>query len=216
MTWSEESITRIKYTQILILQHKLLMNFIIDRYNTKFKRFNIIKKIIAYSIPMLLTAKEFLENSNGISFVTVTLGYLVAGLVKASDYIKYDRTRDIAREQTTKYTDLYNKIDRELSKSESKKQDDIHFITWIERELAHIELDNPEIKHKEKEQFIQLCKAKGITYKDDIEKLRTIVVDSPRSPDMVCNKQLFKKTVREYNEEKDISWIKERLQHFTS
>ena len=92
MTWSEESITRIKYTQILILQHKLLMNFIIDRYNTKFKRFNIIKKIIAYSIPMLLTAKEFLENSNGISFVTVTLGYLVAGLVKASDYIKYDRT----------------------------------------------------------------------------------------------------------------------------
>lgn len=216
MSWSEESITRIKYTQVLILQHKLLMNYIIDIYNTKYKRFNFVKKVIAYSIPMLLTTKEFLENSNGISFVTVTLGYLVAGLVKAGDYIKYDRTRDIAREQTTKYTELYNKIDRELSKSDAKKQDEGHFIIWIERELTHIELDNPEIKHKEKEQFIELCKAKGIAYKDDIEKLKSIVIDSPRSPDMMSNKKLFRKTVQEYNEEKDISWIRERLQHFES
>ena len=63
------------------------------------------------------------------------------------------------------------RIEREMRKTESIRQNEEEFISWVTRELSIIEVDDPDLPQSLKEKYIQLCKARGIPYDEDLEAL---------------------------------------------
>lgn len=164
--WSEATFTRIKEIKKAILKKKILLSIVIENYTRLNKIFKYLHMTIALSTPAIS-----LFDSN----VTLILSSIVAGMIKLKDYLKFDKIRELAKQQTIKYEQLYQRIERELTKKESDRQIEDEFIYWITREFNHIELADPEVSHGIKKKFIEKCQQLKIPYDEDLELLQILI-----------------------------------------
>lgn len=186
--WSEATLTRIKEIKKAILKKKILLSIVIENYTRLNKIFKYLHMTIALSTPAIS-----LFDSN----VTLILSSIVAGMIKLKDYLKFDKIRELAKQQTIKYEQLYQRIERELNKKEDDRQIEDEFIYWITREFNHIELADPEVSHGIKKKFIDKCQELKIPYDEDIELLQILIkTDDQKHPD-------YKNTTQHLPENKD-------------
>lgn len=171
--WSEATFTRIKEIKKAILKKKILLSIVIENYTRLNKIFKYLHMTIALSTPAIS-----LFDSN----VTLILSSIVAGMIKLKDYLKFDKIRELAKQQTIKYEQLYQRIERELTKKESDRQIEDEFIYWITREFNHIELADPEVSHGIKKKFIEKCQQLKIPYDEDLELLQILIKTDDQQP----------------------------------
>jgi hypothetical protein len=117
-------------------------------------------------------------NIEQTSTVTLVLSSVVAGMIKLKDYLKFDKTKDRAKQQTVKYSQLYERIDRELRKPNGKRQNEEDFIYWTSREFNNLEVGDPDLPHSLKDKYISLCKENNIPYGEDLAMLQDLIKDA--------------------------------------
>jgi cellobiose-specific phosphotransferase system component IIB len=172
MSWSEGVIEAIKDTKKTILKKKVILNIIIESYSWYDRIFRYSHMTIALVAPLISFLDQMINNTvENTSTAVLVLSSIVAGMIKLKDYLKFDKLKDQAKQQTIKYQQLYQRIEREMRKTESIRQNGEEFISWITRELSIIEVDDPDLPQSLKEKYIQLCKARGIPYDEDLEAL---------------------------------------------
>jgi hypothetical protein len=200
--WSDAGAQKIKNIKISVLKKKIMMSFLIDNYSFQDKVFRWTHTFLAVTTPILTTIQTLIydrdrETSNTPGVAAVVLGFVAAGMLKLKEYVKYDKIRDSAKEQTVKYQQLYERIENEALKSDDKRQIESDFMYWLGREFQHIEVNDPELSASEKKKFIQLCRERNIPYDEDLEllntlshekssttaPLNTIVLETPKLPD---------------------------------
>ena len=177
--WSNYAIKKIKETKKLILHKKIMMSFIVENYS-------FIDKIIKYTLiisatmPIILNLIiSFLEkintnDNNSINITIIILNLIVVGLIKFKEMSKFDKLKDLGKDQSIKYTQLYDKLERELVNRESKLSEN-EFLYWLSREYGNIELNDPDISFSLKSKFIENCKKKGIIIDDDYKILQDLL-----------------------------------------
>jgi len=216
--------TKLKQIKRTILKKKIMLGFVIDNYSVWDRAFRYTHLFLAVSTPIVVTIQGTVSESNPTA--AIVLSFVVAAMVKIKEYVVYDKIRDTAKEQTVKYTQLYERIEQ----GEAKQEAD--FIYWITRELHNIELNDPDLSHGEKQKFLLLCKEKGIPYDDDVAALVQLsnpgqltteqcepdipqpkehLVLSIVSPPDEQQKTEFKKTVSNVDVRSDVKWTIERL-----
>lgn len=172
MSWSEGVIDAIKDTKKTILKKKVILNIIIESYSWYDRIFRYSHMTLALVAPIISFLDQMINDTvENTSTAVLVLSSIVAGMIKLKDYLKFDKLKDQAKQQTIKYQQLYQRIDREMRKSESIRQNGEEFISWITRELSIIEIDDPDLPQSLKEKYIQLCQARGIPYDEDLEAL---------------------------------------------
>jgi hypothetical protein len=177
--WSNYTIKKIKETKKLLLHKKIMMSFIIDNYSfiDKILKYTL---IISASLPILLNIIiSFLEkintnDNNTINIIIIILNTIVIGLIKIKEMSKFDKIKDIGKDQSIKYTQLYDKIEREMINKESRLSEN-EFLYWINREYGSIELNDPEISFTLKAKFFEECKKKNIPIQDDYKMLQDLL-----------------------------------------
>ncbi len=153
------------------------MNIIIESYSWYDKIFRYSHMTIALIAPAISFLDRMITGSaEQTSTVVLILGGIVAGMIKIKDYLKFDKLKDQAKQQTVKYQQLYQRIEREMRKPSQSRQNGEEFISWITRELSIIEIDDPELSQTLKNKYIDLCKSKGIPVDEDLEALSELFV----------------------------------------
>ena len=171
--WSQGSLDAIKDIKKTVLKRKIILNIIIDSSAWYDRIFRYSHMTIALVSPIIAFVDQLVNgNVERTSTAVLVLSSIVAGMIKLKEYLKFDKLKDQAKQQSVKYNQLVQRIDRELRKT--TKQDEEAFISWITRELSIIEVDDPDITTKVKEKFIALCKEKGIPYDEDIAALEDL------------------------------------------
>ncbi len=194
---TEEKILSIKKK---ILKHKILMNFIIDNYSTWDKIFKYTHLFLAAITPVLILIQSNLPEASNAA---VVIGFVVLGLTKFKENLTYEKIRESAKEQTVKYSNIYDKIENEMIKAINKRQDPSDFIYWITRELNNIELNDPDLSNKSKNEFLKFCKINEIEYSDDIIDLNRLN-HLDKNTEKTIELNHLDKTSEKTNEEKTI------------
>ncbi len=187
MHWSSGANIAINDTKKTVLRRKVLLNIIIESYSWYDRVFRYSHMTLALVAPLVSFLDQMITGSvESTSTTVLILSSIVAGMLKLKDYLKFDKLKDQAKQQTIKYQQLYQRIERELHKADSVRQNEEDFIAWITRELSIIEVDDPDIPQSLREKYIKLCKDRGIPYDEDLDALGElfgtkiqIVVDQP-------------------------------------
>ena len=151
-----------------------MLNFIIESFSFRDKLY----RYLHISISLLTIIFSVISDSiksDATDKITIVFSIIVAIMIKIKDYITYDQVRDSAKVQTVKYTQLYERIDREIDKDD--KQAESEFIYWINREFQHIETMDPELSYSDQKKFIQFCKSRKIHWNDDINTIDQLLKD---------------------------------------
>jgi hypothetical protein len=172
MTWSKEGLIAIRDIKKNILKKKIALNILIDNYSKYDRLFRYIHLFIAIVTPIInFLAEVSPDNTSTYTTMALVLSIIVAGLIKVKEMIKYDKVKEQAKQQTVKYQQLFQRIERELRSHENSGQREEEFITWISRELSIIEIDDIDLPPSMKLQYIEICKTHGIPYDDDLDQL---------------------------------------------
>ena len=198
MSWSIQITNKTRELKKIILIKKILMNFMIDSYEIWDKIFRWTHMFFALSIPLLISAQEIsLQSSQGTGPIGIGLSIIVAGMLKLKDHITYGKIRDHAKEQSIKYGNLYDSIERELLKPDLNRQSDMDFFYWITREFNSIELADPEITISDKKKFTNLCKIKNIPIMEDFYKLEQLLGESNNNSNCQTEQDTKEQEVKE-------------------
>ncbi len=177
--WSGQGLNAVKDTKKAILRKKIILNIIIESYSTYDKIFRYIHMFFALTSPVIAFINQLATGSvEQTSTVTLVLSSIVAGMIKLKDYLKFDKTKDRAKQQTVKYSQLYERIDRELRKPNGKRQNEEDFIYWTTREFNNLEIGDPDLPHSLKDKYISLCKENNIPYEEDLAMLQELIKDA--------------------------------------
>jgi len=174
--WSKKSNTLINDIKRTILMKKIMLNFMIDNYSKYDKLFRYCHMSIAALTPTIATINKLAStNEEQSNTVTLILSSLVAAMIKIKDYLKFDKIKDVAKQQTIKYEQLYQRIEREMLKSIDKRQTEGDFIYWINREFNNIEISDPDLSQSLKQKYIKFCKDNHIPFDNDIDSLQILI-----------------------------------------
>ncbi len=177
--WSGQGLNAVKDTKKAILRKKIILNIIIESYSKYDKIFRYIHMLFALTSPVIAFINQLATGSvEQTSTVTLVLSSIVAGMIKLKDYLKFDKTKDRAKQQTVKYSQLYERIDRELRKPNGKRQNEEDFIYWTSREFNNLEVGDPDLPHSLKDKYISLCKENNIPYEEDLAMLQELIKDA--------------------------------------
>ncbi len=170
--WSKQGLEQIKRMKQTILRRKILLGFVETNFTWWDKWFKRGHIVLASITPMITLIDQQLNGSiEATSNVTLVLGSIVAGLIKVKDYLKFDKVKDIAKQQNIRYESLLQRIGSEESKPDGKKQTEEEFIYWINREFNSIELNDPDISFSMRDKFIAWCEKNKIQYDSDMDLL---------------------------------------------
>lgn len=217
----QQTIRRIKKD---ILKRKIMLNFIIDSYSWWDRAYRWTHICVATLTPLTsLISITVNESSNRLKATSLVLSCVVAGMVKLKEYIKFSEIRDVAKSQTIKYSQLYERIERESLKPNANRQPEDQFIYWINREFMNINLIDPELSPSEKTKFLALCRRNNITYNDDVELLHSLMEVKvneeekqeekqarPRN-NSDCERSSFQETLRRFKPGADMDWTRSRM-----
>lgn len=236
MSWSDGSIESIKDIKKTILKKKIILNIIIESNLWYDRVFKVCHMALAIGAPLISFIDQQITGSvESTSTAVIVLNSVVAGMLKVRDYLTFDKLKDQAKQQTIKYQQLYQRIEREIRKPESSRQNSDEFISLVFRELSIIEIDDPNLPQSLKKNYIKLCKDKGIPYDEDLEalgelfanKVQIVVDKSINMPseqkviEVTTKKQIFsaendnrqdyQEKVKTLDTRKDLNWAIERL-----
>jgi hypothetical protein len=173
--WSEQGINKIRQIKKDILKKKIMLSYIIDSYSWWDRAYRWGHIIFATLAPLSGLADIATESTGALKGMYLALSCIVAVMLKIKEYINFGEIRDTAKTQAVKYSQLYERIERESIKPDIRKQVEDEFIYWINREYSQIELVDPELSPNEKTKFIEKCKTLGITYDDDLSILQNLL-----------------------------------------
>lgn len=176
--WSESGLQQITDLKKLIVKKKIMLGFMIDDYAWWDRKFRYLHTGLAVIIPLIsFTDKMSNGTTERTSVATLMLSSVVAGMIKLKDTLKFGKIVVVAQQQTVKYKQLYQRIEREMNKQASKRETEDSFIYWVGREYNNIEMSDPELTHNMKKKFIALCKDKGIPYDEDMDAMASLLQD---------------------------------------
>ena len=174
--WTTDGIHALNDFKKSILRKKIMLNIIITSYSKYDKIFRYIHMFLALATPLMVLISQMVSDSMGkVETPSIVISSIVAGMIKLKDYLKFDNTKENAKQQTVKYGQLFQRIDREIRKPVDKRQHEDEFIYWVNREFIHLELNDPDLPHSLKDDYIALCKDKNIPYDEDIEILTNMI-----------------------------------------
>ena len=174
--WTTDGIQALNDFKKSILRKKIMLNIIITSYSKYDKIFRYIHMFLALATPLMVLISQMVSDSMGkVETPSIVISSIVAGMIKLKDYLKFDNTKENAKQQTVKYGQLFQRIDREIRKPIDKRQHEDEFIYWVNREFIHLELNDPDLPHSLKDDYIALCKDKNIPYDEDIEILTNMI-----------------------------------------
>ena len=198
-----------------------MMNILITNYSWYDKFLNYVHMTVAVITPLLAFISQLGIGADTINTVILITSGIVPGMIKIKDHLKYDKIKDQAKQQSAKYQQLYQHIDREMAKT--VQQNTSEFVSWVNREFSIIETDDPELNSKLRAKYIQMCKEKNIPYDDDLQELTELLISpsdeqpkadtTPRIILTLDKKEFindYKKTLHSITPRADISWINER------
>ena len=169
MSWSVSAISAINDIKKNILKKKVLLNIIIESYSWYDKAVKYVHMFLAVATPVVIYVDQ-ITASDQSSTAAIVVSAVVAGMIKLKEYLKFTKTKDQAKQQTVKYQQLFQRIEREMRKNDGKQNEE-DFISWVNRELSIIEIDDPDVPQSLKKIFIATCQEKGIPYDEDLEAL---------------------------------------------
>lgn len=205
--WSKKSNIIINNIKRTILMKKIMLNFIIDNYSRYDKLFRYCHISIAALTPTIATINKLVStNEDQANTVTLILSSLVAAMIKIKDYLKFDKIKETAKQQTIKYEQLYQRIEREMLKSIDRRQSEEDFIYWINREFNNIEISDPDISQSLKNKYIKFCKDNNIPFDNDIDSLQ-ILIHNTNIKETRENKEIRENKVLENCSNDDITVI---------
>ena len=202
MEWSQPGYKCISNIKKSILKKKIKLSFIINNYSLKDKVFKYIHIILAIATPVCALVEEL---TNSVQGSTLILSLLVASMIKLRSHLKYSKIHSIAKEQTIKYKQLYDRIESELIKPIAKRQTEDDFIYWIVREHNNIEAADPELTSSDIIAFKKICIEKKIPYDEDLQILQIMINDSS-TVSLSVRKESDNMNVNE-----DLAWVMSRL-----
>jgi hypothetical protein len=173
--WSEQGITKIRQIKKDILKKKIMLSYIIDSYSWWDRAYRWGHIIFATLAPLSGLVDTATESTGALKGMYLALSCVVAVMLKIKEYINFGEIRDTAKAQAVKYSQLYERIEREDIKPDIRKQVEDEFIYWINREYSQITLVDPELSTNEKTKFIEKCKTLGITYDEDLSILQNLI-----------------------------------------
>lgn len=175
MTWDNTVLENIKDVKKKILKNKVMLNFLIDIYGKYDKYYKWGHIATALLSPLFGFINVASETNSSLNVLIVVFGCISTGLIKARDYIDYDKIKEASKRQTVLYTQLFDRIEREIDKPINRRQDSVEFLYWINREYTNIQINDPELTHSDKKKFIQMCKENGIVFDEDLDDLKKLV-----------------------------------------
>jgi hypothetical protein len=181
MAWSNAIFMKLKELKKAILKKKIMMSLIIDSYALWDKLYRWTHMTFALIIPVMAVAQDIAITTGASNNIILAFGCVVVGMLKLKEYIPYDKVRDSAKEQTLKYGNLFDAIERELLKPAHLRQAEDDFFFWVSREFNAIELADPDLSADDKKKFIAICKEKGIPYDDDVNALELLMTGKDAS-----------------------------------
>ena len=176
--WSPNAFTKIKEIKKTILKKKIMLNFIIDSYAWWDRAYRWGHITVATLSPFFGVITIAAEDSSTMKVITIIVSAVAAGMLKFKEYIKFGELRDTAKQQTVKYSQLFERIEREMIKPDIKKQSEDEFIYWINREFSQVELSDPELSYSDKQKFLALCKLQNIPYDEDLDALQILMKET--------------------------------------
>ena len=218
MTRSKFARKRVNNVKSIILRKKILMTFLVD----DFAFYDKISKnilIAAASLPVLLgvissvlqklATLENRANTNGIiiDIVIIILNAVVIGLIKLKESFKYDKYKEAAKEQSIRYSQLYDKIENDFHNEE---QNEDNFLYWMSREYGMVEMNDPEVSVAQRRKFEAECTRRNIPYEDDVTALQNLVIDNGSVDDSVANSTTTLETAANDNESNRTNYVAAR------
>lgn len=177
--WTKSGLVTINNIKKSILKKKILLNIIIDSYSKYDKIFRYCHITIATITPLLLVISKIVQEfTNDDENATLILSSIVAIMIKVKDYLKFDKIKDTAKQQTIKYEQLFQRIEREMMKPVDKRQNEEELIYWINREYSNIEMTDPDISRSIKDKYIHFCKDNNIPYNEDLNVLQELITST--------------------------------------
>lgn len=202
MEWSAAGYKCINDIKKTILKKKIKLSFIINNYSLKDKVFKYVHIILAIATPVCALVEEL---TNTVQGSTLILSLLVASMIKLRSHLKYSKIHTIAKEQTVKYKQLYDRIESELIKPIAKRQAEDDFIYWIIREHNNIEASDPELTASDTVAFKKICIEKKIPYDEDLQVLQILTNDASTISLSI------RKECDNMNVSEDLEWVMSRL-----
>lgn len=179
--WSESGKQQVKEIKKMIVKKKIMLGFMIDDYSWWDRRFRYLHTGLATIVPLITFVDKVATGSaENTAVTTLVLSSIVAGMIKLKDTLKFGKIVSLAQQQTIKYKQLFQRIEREMYKQDAKRQTEDDFIYWVNREYNNIEMSDPELTHNMKKKFAELCKSKNIPYDEDMDALASLLQDSAK------------------------------------
>jgi hypothetical protein len=170
IVWTAVGLDKIKNTKKEVLRKKLIVDFVASNYTFHDKLYKYLHMLLAISVPIVSYINDYVtehsDSNSPSSAPAIVLGGAAFIMIKIRDYLKYDRIREVAKQQSVKYVDLYKRIEREVLSPNVRHQSEDDFIYWINREFNSIEMSDPDISLRMKNKFETLCKHRGFNLLD--------------------------------------------------
>ena len=155
-----------------ILKNKILLKIIIDNRSFLVSFYNYAHLTSAVLSPVFVLINSS-YHTQWLNIVSVVFGTLAASMIKIKDVLRFNKIRNIAKEQIQRYSNLYMRIERELIKHANIPED---FLYWVTREFNQISASDPEPDYRDIKEFKVVCDKHNIQRDDDIiilERLTT-------------------------------------------
>jgi hypothetical protein len=131
---------------------------------------------------------------------------VVIGLIKLKESFKYDKYKEAAKEQSIRYSQLYDKIENDFHNEE---QTEDNFLYWMSREYGMVEMNDPEVSVTQRRKFEAECARRNIPYEDDVTALQNLMIDGS-ADDSVANSTTTLETAANDNESNRTNYVAAR------
>lgn len=202
-----------------IIKKKILLNIVLDSYATSDKIFKYIHTALAITAPTIGFIDQIVGHSidpNGT--VILVCSGLVACMVRAKDFLAYDKIKDQTKQQLVKYNSLLQRILVNADKSpESKIPEDI-LLNEVRSQFTQLELSDPDISRKLYLRYKKYCLDNGVVVEDDIQELKSIEVERVIDVGAASHdsaKKEFKTQVASYTTSTDLAYALSRYNELT-
>jgi hypothetical protein len=210
---------KVKDIKRIILKKKILFNYLVDHYAFWARVYKYILNTFAICSILIGVITEIMNYQGSIIFIAINT--ITAALIKIREYLDFDKIKEVGKVQAIKYAQLYSKFEQGISQYRGSTHIN-EFLYWVSRELGIIEMGDPEINSKIRQNFIKICEKYGIKCEDDdllmLKSLADQDTDATNSSidsafrENEQNKQEFKRMSVIYDNRAALKWALENLE----
>ena len=98
-------------------------------------------------------------------------------MIKLKDYFQFEKMTELAKQQSIKYGQLYDQIEKDLPHVSDYFVNMGQYLARIEKDIINIENLDPDISHVLRESFQQYCVKHGVKFVSDIDLLQNLDIE---------------------------------------